>query len=60
MKASNFNPSTFKPETFKPKHFLWSFKGGIATISLDNPEQKTHLHLKVTRNCAMCFVIYVM
>ena len=43
MKASNFNPSTFKPETFKPEHFLWSFENGVATISLDKPEQKNPL-----------------
>ncbi len=43
MTASNFNPQGFKAASFKPKHFLWRFKDGIATISLDNPAQKNPL-----------------
>ena len=43
MKASNFNPNNFTPENFKPEHFLWTFKDGIATISLNNPAQKNPL-----------------
>lgn len=31
------------PATFKPDHFNWSFKEGIATISLDRPERKNPL-----------------
>ncbi len=31
------------PENFKPKYFNWSFKDGIATISLDRPVRKNPL-----------------
>ncbi len=31
------------PETFAPKHFLWSFKDGVARISLNRPERKNPL-----------------
>ena len=35
--------NNFDPGSFQPKHFCWSFKDGIATISLDNPERKNPL-----------------
>ena len=31
------------PESFAPAHFLWSFEGGVATITLDRPERKNPL-----------------
>jgi enoyl-CoA hydratase/carnithine racemase len=31
------------PETYSPEHFLWSFGGGVATITLDRPERKNPL-----------------
>lgn len=31
------------PDKFKPEHFCWSFKDGIATISLNRPERKNPL-----------------
>ena len=31
------------PATFHPEHFLWSFDGGVATITLDRPERKNPL-----------------
>ncbi len=31
------------PETFKPKHFKWSFRDGVARVSLDRPERKNPL-----------------
>ena len=31
------------PETFDPQHFLWSFKDGVARISLNRPERKNPL-----------------
>ncbi len=31
------------PDTFKPKHFLWTFKEGVARISLNRPERKNPL-----------------
>lgn len=32
-----------KPETFKPKHFLWDFRDGVATITLNRPDKKNPL-----------------
>ena len=34
---------TFDAATFRPKHFLWEFKGGVATITLNRPERKNPL-----------------
>ena len=34
---------SFNPATFAPKHFLWEFKGGVATITLNRPERKNPL-----------------
>jgi enoyl-CoA hydratase/carnithine racemase len=34
---------TFDPETFAPEHFLWSFEGGVATVTLNRPERKNPL-----------------
>ncbi|MGZ2412592.1 enoyl-CoA hydratase/carnithine racemase [Sphingomonas sp. F9_3S_D5_B_2] len=34
---------SFDPETFAPAHFLWSFDGGVATITLNRPERKNPL-----------------
>ena len=34
---------SFEPTTFKPKHFLWGFKNGVATITLNRPERKNPL-----------------
>jgi enoyl-CoA hydratase/carnithine racemase len=31
------------PETFAPKHFLWSFRDGVATITLNRPDRKNPL-----------------
>jgi enoyl-CoA hydratase/carnithine racemase len=31
------------PETLEPTHFLWSFAGGVATITLNRPERKNPL-----------------
>ncbi len=31
------------PETFSPKHFLWSFKDGVARVSLNRPDRKNPL-----------------
>lgn len=31
------------PETFKPEHFLWDFRDGIATLTLNRPEKKNPL-----------------
>ena len=32
-----------KPESFKPKYFNWSFKDGVARVSLNRPERKNPL-----------------
>ena len=32
-----------KPEAFNPEHFLWSFKDGIGTITLNQPDKKNPL-----------------
>jgi enoyl-CoA hydratase/carnithine racemase len=34
---------TFDPATFNPTHFLWEFKDGIATVTLNRPERKNPL-----------------
>ena len=34
---------TFLPTEFKPSHFLWEFKDGVATVSLNRPERKNPL-----------------
>ncbi|MBU6444043.1 MAG: enoyl-CoA hydratase family protein [Alphaproteobacteria bacterium] len=34
---------TLKPDTFKPRHFLWSFEGGVAQVTLNRPERKNPL-----------------
>jgi len=31
------------PETFKPEHFLWDFRDGISTLTLNRPEKKNPL-----------------
>jgi len=31
------------PATLEPEHFLWSFEGGVATITLNRPERKNPL-----------------
>lgn len=33
----------FDPQTFVPEHFLWSFAGGVATITLNVPSRKNPL-----------------
>ena len=34
---------SFNAESFAPKHFAWTFKRGVATITLDRPERKNPL-----------------
>ena len=34
---------SFEPSLFAPSHFLWSFAGGVATITLNRPERKNPL-----------------
>ena len=34
---------SFDPAAFKPSHFLWDFKAGVATITLNRPERKNPL-----------------
>lgn len=31
------------PKTFKPKHFLWDFKEGVATVTLNRPDRMNPL-----------------
>jgi enoyl-CoA hydratase/carnithine racemase len=31
------------PETFAPSHFVWSFDGGVATVTLNRPDRKNPL-----------------
>ena len=34
---------SFDPATFQPRHFLWAFKDGVATVTLNRPERKNPL-----------------
>lgn len=34
---------TFDPANFRPRHFLWDFRDGVATVSLNRPERKNPL-----------------
>jgi enoyl-CoA hydratase/carnithine racemase len=34
---------SWNPAAFHPKHFLWEFKDGVATITLNRPERKNPL-----------------
>jgi enoyl-CoA hydratase/carnithine racemase len=34
---------SFDPATFRPQHFLWTFKDGVATITLNRPDRKNPL-----------------
>ena len=34
---------TFAPQAFEPTHFLWKFKEGVGTITLNRPERKNPL-----------------
>ena len=34
---------SFEPASFQPRHFLWEFKDGIATVTLNRPERKNPL-----------------
>ena len=34
---------SFDAATFRPGHFLWSFEGGVATITLNRPKRKNPL-----------------
>ena len=34
---------TFDPAAFSPTHFLWEFKDGVATVTLNRPERKNPL-----------------
>jgi enoyl-CoA hydratase/carnithine racemase len=34
---------TFDPTAFHPKYFLWAFKDGVATVTLNRPERKNPL-----------------
>ncbi len=34
---------SFDPATFRPQHFLWEFRDGVATITLNRPERKNPL-----------------
>src|SRR3954467_15143943 len=34
---------TFQPSEFRPAHFLWEFRDGVATVSLNRPERKNPL-----------------
>jgi enoyl-CoA hydratase/carnithine racemase len=33
----------FDPAAFAPQHFLWTFEGGVATVTLNRPERKNPL-----------------
>ena len=39
----NSHRSDFAPEKFKPRHFLWSYRDGVAEITLNRPERKNPL-----------------
>ena len=34
---------TFDPANFRPEHFLWEFRDGVATVTLNRPERKNPL-----------------
>ena len=34
---------SWDPAGFSPEHFLWEFKDGVATITLNRPERKNPL-----------------
>jgi enoyl-CoA hydratase/carnithine racemase len=34
---------SFDPSAFRPQHFLWEFKDGVATVTLNRPERKNPL-----------------
>ena len=34
---------SFRPASFQPKHFLWEFRSGVATVTLNRPERKNPL-----------------
>jgi enoyl-CoA hydratase/carnithine racemase len=34
---------TWDPENFKPTHFLWEYRNGVATITLNRPDRKNPL-----------------
>jgi len=34
---------SFDPASFAPKHFLWDFRDGVATVTLNRPERKNPL-----------------
>ena len=34
---------TLDPANFRPEHFLWEFRDGVATVSLNRPERKNPL-----------------
>ena len=34
---------TFEAASFRPEHFLWAFKNGVATVTLNRPERKNPL-----------------
>ncbi|HEX6609835.1 MAG TPA: enoyl-CoA hydratase family protein [Hyphomicrobiaceae bacterium] len=34
---------TFKAANFRPEHFLWQFRDGVATVTLNRPERKNPL-----------------
>jgi enoyl-CoA hydratase/carnithine racemase len=34
---------SFDPANFRPQHFLWEFRDGVATVSLNRPERKNPL-----------------
>ena len=47
MKTSDrFSPAGLDFQNFKPKHFAWSLKDKVATITLNRPEKKNPLTLE--------------
>lgn len=43
------------PEIYVPEHFLWSFEGGVATITLNRPERKNPLTFESYAELRDCF-----